>query len=153
MLTQYYVVSSGTTITLLVLRGARGRYARDNTVYRYYRGHCGNTARLTRDRFAPEPGAATLSIRRFPRWAAMPQPPSCGAAAEVPNGSTVLLVVGGEHCCGRVLNRMPERTKTETTVQQQLSVVVLRWVAGVVAYPILLCGGYLSRKNVSTITF
>jgi hypothetical protein len=82
----------------------------------------------------------------------MPQPPSCGAAAEVPNGSTVLLVVGGEHCCGRVLNRMPERTKTETTVQQQLSVVVLRWVAGVVAYPILPCG-YLSRKNVSTITF
>jgi len=46
----------------------------------------GHTARLTRDRFAPEPGAATLSIRRFPCRAAMPpQPPSCGAVAEVPN--------------------------------------------------------------------
>ena len=99
------------------LRRARGEYAPDNTVYRQYRGNRGgHTARLTRDRFVPEPGAATLSIRRFPcRTAcrnAAAAAPSCGAAAvEVPNSSTVLLVVGGEHSCGRVLNRMPERTK------------------------------------------
>jgi len=96
------------------LRRARGRYPPDNTVYRQYRGRRGHTARLTRDRFVPEPGAATLSIRRFPcraaRRNAAAAAPSCGAAAEVPNSSTVLLVVGGEHTCGRVQNRMPERT-------------------------------------------
>jgi len=68
----------------------------------------------------PEPGAATLSIRRFPcraaRRNAAAAASSCGAAAEVPNSSTVLLVVGGEHSCGRVQNRMPERSEKKTIV-------------------------------------
>jgi len=48
--------------------------------------------------------------------------------------STVLLLVGGVHCCGRVLNRMPERTKPQVEQQRLLlSVVVLRWPGTVVS--------------------